>query len=70
MPKKGPPSAKSKEFVTKKRGVVKPPTARNPNVPARELSSQELFHERLEEKSLRAKWDRGELPATLKGLST
>lgn len=69
MPKKGPPSAKSKEFVTKKRGKPLPPSNRKPATADRVLSSQELLHERIEERSLRQKWDRGELPATLKGLS-
>lgn len=64
------PSAASKTFVTRKRGKELPPTVRTPTSFDRELSPQERLHELLEERSLRKKWDRGEIPATLKGLST
>jgi hypothetical protein len=69
MAKKGPPCAASKAGVTKKRGVVKPPTARTPSASLPPLTPAEALHERLEARSLQRMWDEGRIPATLKGLS-
>ena len=69
MPKtKSSPSPSSKAGITRKRGFVKPPSARTPAASLPPLSQTEALHERLEERALNKAWEENRLTAPLKGM--